>query len=176
MAPLRAPPCSHASRYAAEPHGGLVADQIAGRIGKVVLDAIRDVLGIAVEVAGQHGHGLDPVNAVRGTELTSNAILAWQQQRGVEWHYIAPGEPANGFVESFNGRLRDECLNERLFVSLKQAREIIEEWSAWRRKLTQPGGSTRAALAMSRLPSLGSIAFRSGRHPSRNRLCATLPL
>ena len=64
-----------------------------------------------------------------GTELTSNAILAWQQERGVEWHYIAPGKPMqNGFVESFNGRLRDECLNEHLFASLKEAREIIEEW------------------------------------------------
>ena len=42
-----------------------------------------------------------------GTELTSNAILAWQSDRGVEWHYIAPGKPMqNGFVESFNGRLR----------------------------------------------------------------------
>ena len=46
-----------------------------------------------------------------GTELTSNAILAWQEERGVEWHYIAPGKPMqNGLVESFNGRLRDECL------------------------------------------------------------------
>lgn len=53
-----------------------------------------------------------------GTELTSNALLAWQQHRHVEWHYIAPGKPMqNGFVESFNGRLRDECLNEHLFVS-----------------------------------------------------------
>ena len=52
-----------------------------------------------------------------GTELTSNAILAWQQERDVEWHYIAPGKPMqNGFVESFNGRLRDECLNEHLFT------------------------------------------------------------
>jgi putative transposase len=41
-----------------------------------------------------------------GTELTSNAILAWQQQRAVEWYFIAPGKPMqNGFVESFNGRL-----------------------------------------------------------------------
>jgi putative transposase len=55
-----------------------------------------------------------------GTELTSNAILAWQQERGVYWHYIAPGKPMlNGFVESFNGRLRDECLNEHLFTNLK---------------------------------------------------------
>ena len=46
-----------------------------------------------------------------GTELTSNAILAWQEERQVEWHYIAPGKPMqNGFVESFIGRLRDECL------------------------------------------------------------------
>jgi putative transposase len=64
-----------------------------------------------------------------GTELTSNAVLAWQQERGVEWHYIAPGKPMqNGFVESFNGRLRDECLNEHLFANLKEARQIIEEW------------------------------------------------
>lgn len=53
-----------------------------------------------------------------GTELTSNAILQWQEERRVEWHYIAPGKPMqNGFVESFNGRLRDECLNEHLFRS-----------------------------------------------------------
>ncbi|AHD03562.1 hypothetical protein METH_22295 (plasmid) [Leisingera methylohalidivorans DSM 14336] len=46
-----------------------------------------------------------------GTELTSNAILRWQEDRKAEWHYIAPGKPMqNGFVESFNGRLRDECL------------------------------------------------------------------
>lgn len=64
-----------------------------------------------------------------GTELTSNAMLAWQQDRGVEWHYIAPGKPMqNGFVESFNGRLRDECLNEHLFRSYRHAQEIIEEW------------------------------------------------
>ena len=53
-----------------------------------------------------------------GTELTSNAILSWQHQHKVEWHYIAPGKPMqNGLVESFNGKLRDECLNEHLFTS-----------------------------------------------------------
>ena len=64
-----------------------------------------------------------------GTELTSHAVLAWYQDTGVEWHYIAPGKPQqNGFVESFNGRLRDECLNEHLFASLAAARRIIEAW------------------------------------------------
>jgi len=45
-----------------------------------------------------------------GTELTSRAMLEWQQEHRVEWHYIAPGKPTqNGFIESFNGRLRDEA-------------------------------------------------------------------
>ena len=48
-----------------------------------------------------------------GTELTSHAILRWQVERSVLWHYIAPDKSRqNGFVESFNGRFRDECLNE----------------------------------------------------------------
>ena len=49
------------------------------------------------------------------------AILKWCQETQVEWHYIAPGKPMqNGFVESFNGSFRDECLNETLFSSLTQ--------------------------------------------------------
>ena len=64
-----------------------------------------------------------------GTELTSHAMLGWQKDRQVEWHYIAPGKPMqNGFVEAFNGHLRDECLNEHIFRSYSHAREIIENW------------------------------------------------
>ena len=64
-----------------------------------------------------------------GTELTSNAMLKWQEDRKVEWHYIAPGKPMqNGFVESFNGRFRDECLNEHQFESLRHAQQLIAEW------------------------------------------------
>jgi len=66
-----------------------------------------------------------------GTELTSMAILKWTQTSGVAWHYIAPGKPQqNAFVESFIGRLRDECLNETLFASLAQAREVLDAWRA----------------------------------------------
>lgn len=64
-----------------------------------------------------------------GTELTSMAVLKWCQETGVEWHYIQPGKPMqNGFVESFNGSFRDECLNETLFSTLIQARNHINEW------------------------------------------------
>ena len=64
-----------------------------------------------------------------GSELTSNAILAWADERRVDWHYIAPGKPMqNGFIESFNGRLRDELLNETLFTSLAQARVAFANW------------------------------------------------
>jgi putative transposase len=64
-----------------------------------------------------------------GTELTSNAVLSWAGEAKVEWHYIAPGKPTqNGFVESFNGRMRDELLNETLFLTLGQARDIVAGW------------------------------------------------
>jgi putative transposase len=57
------------------------------------------------------------------------AILKWTQTRSVEWHFIAPGKPQqNAFVESFIGRLRDECLNETLFGSLAEARSVLDAW------------------------------------------------
>jgi putative transposase len=66
-----------------------------------------------------------------GSELTSNAILTWADHSRVEWHYIAPGKPMqNAFIESFNGRLRDELLNETLFTSLAQARVGLGCWRA----------------------------------------------
>lgn len=64
-----------------------------------------------------------------GTELTSNAILAWSDEQHIEWRYIQPGKPSqNAFVESFNGRLRDELLNETLFRSLTHARQMLGAW------------------------------------------------
>ncbi|SOB79480.1 Transposase InsO and inactivated derivatives [Sphingomonas guangdongensis] len=64
-----------------------------------------------------------------GTELTSNAVLSWSGEAKIEWHYIAPGRPMqNGYVESFNGRMRDELLNQTLFLTLGQARDIVAGW------------------------------------------------
>ena len=64
-----------------------------------------------------------------GTEFTSTAILSWCQRMTVDWHYIAPRKPMqNGFIESFNGRFRDEFLNEALFSTLSEARAQIATW------------------------------------------------
>jgi putative transposase len=86
-----------------------------------------------------------------GTELTSRAILRWQEEQSVEWHYIAPGKPMqNGFVESLNGRFHDECLNEHIFRDLPSARRLIEEWRAdynAHRPHTSLGGLTPSEFA-----------------------------
>lgn len=64
-----------------------------------------------------------------GTEFTSRAVLKWASDNQVEWHYIDPGKPQqNGFIESFNGSLRDELLNEELFDSLADARAKLALW------------------------------------------------
>ena len=64
-----------------------------------------------------------------GTELTSHAIFAWTTEQAIDWHYIALGKPTqNAFVESFNGRMRDELLNETLFFGLDHARRLIAAW------------------------------------------------
>jgi putative transposase len=63
-----------------------------------------------------------------GTELTSCAVLRWASGR-LDWHYIEPGKPTqNAFIESFNSRLRDECLNEHVFLTLAEARDTIDAW------------------------------------------------
>ena len=123
-----------------------VSDQFAcGRRFRMLAifdDCTRECLTAVADtsLSGQRvARELDLLLAVRGkpktivsdngTELTSNAILSWADQTKVGWHYIAPGKPTqNAFVESFNGRLRDEFLNETLFTSMMQARLALEEW------------------------------------------------
>jgi putative transposase len=64
-----------------------------------------------------------------GPEFISHALDQWAEEHGVKLEFIQPGKPVqNRFVESFNGRFRDECLNESWFVSLADARRIIARW------------------------------------------------
>src|SRR5438034_2454319 len=122
---------------------GFLSDTLADgrrfRILAVVDDFTRECLALVADTSLpglRVVRELDAVIAVRGrpamcvsdngTELTSIAILRWSQETRIEWHYIAPGKPQqNAFIESFNGRLRDELLNETLFTSLAHARQML---------------------------------------------------
>jgi len=112
------------------------------RILAVVDDCTRECLALVPDtsISGMRvARELDVITARRGrpasivsdngTELTSNAILGWADERSVAWHYIQPGKPVqNAFAESFIGRLRDELLNETLFRSIAHARRVLEAW------------------------------------------------
>ena len=124
-----------------------VHDQLAGgrrfRVLNVMDDVTRECLAAVVDtsisgkrVARELAHLVavhgKPTTIVsdNGTELTSDAVLSWAGEAGIDWHYIAPGKPTqNGYVESFNGRMRDELLNETLFTSLAHAREAVAAWA-----------------------------------------------
>jgi putative transposase len=70
-----------------------------------------------------------------GPEFAGTALDAWAAQHGVQLHFIQPGKPVqNAFIESFNGKFRDECLNEHWFVTLQEAQLVIE---AWRREYNE---------------------------------------
>jgi putative transposase len=75
-------------------------------------------------------HGLpEQIVVDNGPEFISNALDAWAYERGIKLQFIRPGKPVdNCYMESFNGRFRDECLNENWFMSLDQVRKIIEDW------------------------------------------------
>lgn len=75
------------------------------------------------------GPGPRPITVDHGTEFQSRALEDWAYRRGVRLDFIRPGKPVeDAFIELFNGRLRDECLNVRQFASLSDAQIIIEAW------------------------------------------------
>lgn len=123
-----------------------VSDQLTDsrrfRILTIVDDCTRECLALVADTSlsglrvareletlmARHGRPKMVVSD-NGTEFTSNAILGFTDKMQIDWHYIAPGKPMqNGFIESFNGRLRDELLNETLFPSLSHARATLHAW------------------------------------------------
>ena len=71
----------------------------------------------------------ETIRTDQGPEFTCRALDQWAFEHGVELRLIQPGKPTqNGFIESFNGRFRDECLNEHWFIDILHAREIINDW------------------------------------------------
>ena len=108
----------------------------------IVDDATHESVAIVADhaIGGDHlTRILDGICAQRGTpavirtdngpEFTGKAMLNWAHRRGIALRLIEPGKPnQNAYVESFNGRFRDECLNEHWFMSLAHARALIEAW------------------------------------------------
>jgi putative transposase len=87
--------------------------------------AVTEALDRAITVKGKP----EVITLDNGTEFTSKHFDAWAFQRGIRLDFIAPGRPVeNAFIESFNDKLRDECLNLHWFHSLDEARKIIESW------------------------------------------------
>lgn len=140
-APMASPEAAN-QRWSLDFASDVLADGRRFRILCVVDDFSRECLALVADtsLSGLRvARELDTIAASRGlpatvvsdngTELTSVAILRWSQERGVAWHYIAPGKPQqNAFAESFIGRLRDECLNETVFTSLRHVRAVLEVW------------------------------------------------
>ncbi len=125
-----------------------VHDQLSNgrrfRILNVIDDVTKECLAAVADtsISGRRvARELDAIIAWRGkpdlivsdhgTEFTSNAMLAWAQGSRVNWHFIAPGKPMqNGICEAFNGRMRDELLNETVFYDLDHARAALARWTA----------------------------------------------
>jgi putative transposase len=123
-----------------------VSDQLACgrhiRILNIVDDYSRVCVGQLVDVSisgARMARSLDQLSEVRGLpgtlvmdngpEMTSKAMFFWGQQTKVKLHFIQPGKPTqNAFIESFNGKFRDGCLNQHWFRDLADARSIIEDW------------------------------------------------
>ncbi len=82
-----------------------------------------------LEELKKQGRKAEAIVIDNGTEFTSQVLDQWAYENQVQLHFITPGRPMeNGFIESFNGKFRDECLNENWFMDLAHARERIEEW------------------------------------------------
>ena len=114
-----------------------------------------------------------------GTELTGIAMVCWARDRKVRLHFIDPGKPTqNGFIESFNGRFRDECLNENEFFSLAYARQVIEAWrqdyNTFRPQNRSAIARPRSSFEISKLPILSTYRrHNSGLHVSRLKTMQT---
>jgi putative transposase len=88
----------------------------------------RRVVGVMEKLAEMRGLP-EIITVDNGPEFAGKALDEWAYREGVKLDFIRPGEPIeNAFAESFNGRLRDECLNNNWFLNLKHAREVIESW------------------------------------------------
>jgi len=136
--PARAPTQPN-ERWSMDFVSDTLGDGRAFRTFTLVDDCTRECPGLLVDVAlraARITQFLDDLEALpttlvcdNGPEFTSQHFDQWAHERGITLHFIQPGKPIQHcFIESFNGRLRDECLNETWFVTLRDAQRTIEAW------------------------------------------------
>ena len=102
----------------------------------------------------------EAIRTDNGPEFTCRAFMAWMQARGIQHILIQPGKPTqNAYIESFNGKFRDECLNENWFETLAQAREVIAIWR-------QDYNEVRPHGTIGRIPPAAFAAMHHNPNPS----------
>ena len=95
-----------------------VDTSLGGRRVVSVLDKLAEIRGLP-----------EVITIDNGPEFAGRVLDEWAYRKGVKLSFIRPGKPMeNAYIESFNGRFRDECLNTNWFISLAHARQVIEEW------------------------------------------------
>jgi len=108
-----------------------VVDEYTRKCHKIEVDT--SINGVRVcraldEICEREGYP-EMIVIDNGPEFAGKALDEWAYRKGIKLHFIRPGKPVeNAYIESFNGRLRDECLNEHWFINLNHARKIVEEW------------------------------------------------
>ena len=126
-----------------------VDTSITGLRVQAVLDRLADIRGLSQSITVDNG-----------PEFDGKVLDQWAYRTGVQLSFIRPGKPnENAYIESFNGKFRDECLNEHWFISLAQAREIIEAWRLERQ--TRPRKMNAYSYLRTLTPSRTKLGVRS---------------
>lgn len=121
---------------------------LSGRSVVAVMELPLPITGLPISITVDHG-----------TEFISQALEAWAYYRGVQLDFTRPGKPSdNSHMESFNGRLRDECLNVHQLLSIEHARTTIEAWR-------QDSNEVRPHGSLGDLPPAEFIKIRQEQRP-----------
>lgn len=114
----------------------------------------REVLETLDELMNEHG-APKYIRTDNGPEFVAHELRNWLEEKGVQVLYIEPGSPwQNGFIESFNGKFRDECLNQEVFLSRTEAQVVVDWWRQvynWERPHSSLGGKTPMEAKLEKL-------------------------
>ncbi len=142
-------------------------ESLAIRVGQRLTG--NDVVGTLEEVVRRCGHKPATIRVDNGPEFISKSLDFWAYWNGVQLDFSRPGKPTdNAFIESFNGKLRGECLNQHWFLSLDDAQEVVE---AWREDYNR----NRPHSALGDRSPIEFASFLAGASPAKKPRCSCIP-